>query len=53
MDGCVDYQRRLVGQPPVVLVRVHERVTTPVAALTIVNVLPVFDVAVADQPVVV
>jgi hypothetical protein len=43
-----DYQARLVGQPPLVLVRVQERVTTPVLALAIVNVLPVLAVTTSE-----
>ena len=43
-----DYQVRLVGQPPLVFVRVHERVTVPSTALTIENVLPVLAVAVSE-----
>ena len=47
----MDYQLRLAGQPPLVVpgaVRVQVRVTVPSVALTIVNVLLVFEVDVSE-----
>src|ERR687898_2527496 len=45
--GCCDcYQERPAGQPPLVLLRTHLRVTTPPAAFWMLNVFVVFDVTV-------
>ena len=47
----VDYQLVVAGQPPLVFGRVQVRVTTPVDAFVMVNVLFVFDVAVGTYSV--